>query len=224
MEQLVRLRELKGFSQRALAKESGVSPATIYELENGRRRPNPSTLRKLAGALDVEVAELLGAEYPKEERRSSLEPSFEDALAEERRSADAEVIADYERIAREHRIAWRDALNALAEPWEKRLATGAFDRGAVEQFFADVAAISQSVSRALRASFEEGLTGFKYKAPPTRADIEEVRATDIASAGARLLDVADSVYAAAAEKFSRSELEVVRRKRDEARRAFGQAA
>jgi transcriptional regulator with XRE-family HTH domain len=66
MEQLARLRELKGFSQRALAKESGVSPATIYELENGRRRPNPSTLRKLAGALGVEVADLLGADYPKE--------------------------------------------------------------------------------------------------------------------------------------------------------------
>ena len=62
MEQLARLRELKGFSQRALAKESGVSPATIYELENGRRRPNPSTLRKLASALDVEVADLLGAD------------------------------------------------------------------------------------------------------------------------------------------------------------------
>src|SRR5215217_4718056 len=85
MEQLARLRELKGFSQRALAKESGVSPATIYELENGRRKPNPSTLRKLASALDVEVAGLLGTEYPKEERRSSLEPSFNDVLADERR-------------------------------------------------------------------------------------------------------------------------------------------
>jgi transcriptional regulator with XRE-family HTH domain len=85
MEQLVRLRELKGFSQRALAKESGVSPATIYELENGRRRPNPSTLRKLAGALDVEVADLLGADYPKEERRSSPEPTLFNGLEDERR-------------------------------------------------------------------------------------------------------------------------------------------
>jgi transcriptional regulator with XRE-family HTH domain len=65
MEQLVRLRRLRGFSQRALAEESGVSPATIYELENGRREPNPSTLRKLAGALGVEVADLLGEELPK---------------------------------------------------------------------------------------------------------------------------------------------------------------
>jgi transcriptional regulator with XRE-family HTH domain len=85
MEQLARLRELKGFSQRALAKESGVSPATIYELENGRRRPNPSTLRKLASALDVEVADLLGADYPKAPRRSSLEPSLFNGLEEEQR-------------------------------------------------------------------------------------------------------------------------------------------
>jgi transcriptional regulator with XRE-family HTH domain len=87
MEQLARLRELKGYSQRALAKESGVSPATIYELENGRRRPNPSTLRKLARALEVEVAELLGGEYPKD-RSSSLEPTFNDVLEDERRRAE----------------------------------------------------------------------------------------------------------------------------------------
>ena len=65
MEQLARLRKLKGYSQRALAKESGVSPATIYELENGRRRPNPSTLRKLAQALEVEVVDLLRGRIPK---------------------------------------------------------------------------------------------------------------------------------------------------------------
>ena len=87
MEQLARLRELKGYSQRALAKESGVSPATIYELENGRRRPNPSTLRKLAQALEVEVVDLLGGEYPKD-RNSSLEPTFNDVLEDERRRAE----------------------------------------------------------------------------------------------------------------------------------------
>jgi transcriptional regulator with XRE-family HTH domain len=104
MEQLVRLRELKGYSQRALAKESGVSPATIYELENGRRRPNPSTLRKLAGALEVEVADLLGGEYPKG-RSSSLEPTFNDVLEEDRRL----------RYLRP----WRAFVHGLARRWEK---------------------------------------------------------------------------------------------------------
>jgi transcriptional regulator with XRE-family HTH domain len=59
MTKLEKLRLEKGLSQRALAKRSGVAPATVYELENGRRKPNPSTLRKLAEALEVEVKELM---------------------------------------------------------------------------------------------------------------------------------------------------------------------
>src|SRR5215212_8824713 len=98
MEQLARLRELKGFSQRALAKESGVSPATIYELENGRRRPNPSTLRKLAGALDVQVADLLGAEHPK----AGAPPSLFNGLEEERRE---ESLGAWKHYVRE-RVTW----------------------------------------------------------------------------------------------------------------------
>jgi transcriptional regulator with XRE-family HTH domain len=108
MEQLARLRELKGFSQRALAKESGVSPATIYELENGRRRPNPSTLRKLAGALGVEVADLLGADYPKEERRSSLEPTLFNGLEVERRTPPLQ--------------SWTALVSRVADRWENEFA------------------------------------------------------------------------------------------------------
>jgi transcriptional regulator with XRE-family HTH domain len=108
MEQLVRLRELKGFSQRALAKESGVSPATIYELENGRRRPNPTTLRKLAGALNVEVADLLGTEYPKEGRRSSPEPTLFNGLEEERRPPPLQ--------------SWTALVSRVADRWEKEIA------------------------------------------------------------------------------------------------------
>jgi len=74
MERLARLRKRKGFSQRALAQESGVSPATIYALEKARREPNPSTLRKLAAALGVEVADLLEeVEAPKVLRPRSLD-------------------------------------------------------------------------------------------------------------------------------------------------------
>jgi len=94
MEQLARLRRRKGFSQRALAKASGTSPATIYELENGRREANPSTLRKLAGALGVEPEDLYeGSEYPKEEAPSWLELSFNDVIEERRLSRFADAIA-----------------------------------------------------------------------------------------------------------------------------------
>ena len=59
MNELARIRRSRGLSQRSLAENSGVSAATINELENSRRKANPSTLRRLAAALDVEVNELL---------------------------------------------------------------------------------------------------------------------------------------------------------------------
>ena len=65
MRELERLRRARGLSQRELAKVSGVSPATIYELETGRRpAPRPSTLRKIADALSVEVTDLTSKEEP----------------------------------------------------------------------------------------------------------------------------------------------------------------
>ncbi len=47
------IRESKLLSQRELAQKSGVSPTTIVNIELGKIRPHPSTLRKLAGALAV---------------------------------------------------------------------------------------------------------------------------------------------------------------------------
>jgi transcriptional regulator with XRE-family HTH domain len=60
-----RLRKL--LSQRELARRADVSLATITNIETGKIRPHPSTLRKLAEALDVDPEEL--AEHL--ERRSS---------------------------------------------------------------------------------------------------------------------------------------------------------
>ncbi len=57
MERLRQIREQAGYSQQELADESGVSQHTISEIELGRRKPHGRTLRKLAGVLDVEVAD-----------------------------------------------------------------------------------------------------------------------------------------------------------------------
>ena len=73
MKELAKLRKQKGLSQRALAQEAGVAPATVYELEAGRREPNPSTLRKLADALEVEVMELT-----REATKVEVEVGYED--------------------------------------------------------------------------------------------------------------------------------------------------
>ena len=128
MEQLTRLRRLNGLSQRALAKESGVSPATIYELENDRRNPNPSTLRKLARALGVEVADLLGeAEHPLAQAPAAEQRSFDNHIREEQR-ADWENAVSNARQLREHAQAraeelmafWRQSKNRKEDPAERR--------------------------------------------------------------------------------------------------------
>ena len=58
MEALRRRRRRKGLSQKDLANASGVGQDTISGIESGRHEPRPSTLRKLADALNVEVADL----------------------------------------------------------------------------------------------------------------------------------------------------------------------
>ncbi len=72
METLREFRRRRGWSQKDLADESKVGQDTISGIESGRHEPRPSTLRKLAEALDVEVADffkelaLPKAEAPRE--------------------------------------------------------------------------------------------------------------------------------------------------------------
>lgn len=55
---LKELRERAALSQMDLAARSGVSRATIADLEAGKRPARPSTRRKLAEALGIEPHEL----------------------------------------------------------------------------------------------------------------------------------------------------------------------
>lgn len=57
MEELKAIRLRHGLSQVDLSKRSGVAQNTISDIETGRRNPRPSTLRKLAKALDVDVGD-----------------------------------------------------------------------------------------------------------------------------------------------------------------------
>jgi transcriptional regulator with XRE-family HTH domain len=54
-ERLAELREQKALTLRDLEEASGVGADAISKIENGHRKPRPSTLRKLARALGVEV-------------------------------------------------------------------------------------------------------------------------------------------------------------------------
>ncbi len=57
---LRQIREGKGVSLRALKKRSGVAVSSLARYEAGQGDPQLTTLRKIAKALNVTVAELIG--------------------------------------------------------------------------------------------------------------------------------------------------------------------
>jgi len=90
VERIRQLRNDKGLSQAKLAVTAGMDPATLNRLEQGKGNPNLRTLERVADALEVEVADLLG----KAQRRSSLEPSLFYGLEDERRGSKLPRVAE----------------------------------------------------------------------------------------------------------------------------------
>ncbi len=89
MRKLRNIRLRSGLTQANLSAITGVAEYTISEIEAGKR-PNarPSTLRKLAQGLGVEVADLYGAaEHPLGEAPSPLQPPLEGFVEVDRRAA-----------------------------------------------------------------------------------------------------------------------------------------
>jgi transcriptional regulator with XRE-family HTH domain len=58
-----RYRYLKTMTQEQLAEKAGLSAAAIVRLEQNKTEPHVSTIRKLADALEIEPAALLGEDY-----------------------------------------------------------------------------------------------------------------------------------------------------------------
>jgi transcriptional regulator with XRE-family HTH domain len=54
-------RRINGLSQDALAESADVSPVTVMSIENEHHMPRPSTLRRIAQALGIEVKDLYKA-------------------------------------------------------------------------------------------------------------------------------------------------------------------
>jgi transcriptional regulator with XRE-family HTH domain len=65
MKRLKELRTEKGLSQARLAARAELDPSTVNQVESGAREASPSTLRKLADALEISLYELLEEEGPK---------------------------------------------------------------------------------------------------------------------------------------------------------------
>jgi transcriptional regulator with XRE-family HTH domain len=66
------LRQAQLLSQRELAAKAGVAAKTIADIETGKIRPHPATLRKIAAALGVGPSAL--AEYLERPSRPDAEP------------------------------------------------------------------------------------------------------------------------------------------------------
>ena len=59
-QQVRMLREMRVMERKELADACGLSYATLYEIEQNRRRVRAETVRKLADVLGVEPRDLLG--------------------------------------------------------------------------------------------------------------------------------------------------------------------
>jgi transcriptional regulator with XRE-family HTH domain len=58
-DKLKRLRTLNALTQAELADKAGLTTAAVARIERDEAEPRPSTLRKLARALDVQPRELI---------------------------------------------------------------------------------------------------------------------------------------------------------------------
>lgn len=61
-ENIKKFRNIKGLTQKQLAKELKVTPITIQNYENNRRKPDFVVLNDIAGILDCKLYDLLGVE------------------------------------------------------------------------------------------------------------------------------------------------------------------
>lgn len=60
---LKKMRQLAGLSQQDLANGTGIHKDSISGIERGERQPRPSTLRKLAQGLEVDVSDILTGNF-----------------------------------------------------------------------------------------------------------------------------------------------------------------
>src|SRR5215211_6034165 len=104
LRELREIRLRRGLSQADLSAMTGVADFTISEIESGKRaNPRPSTLRKLAEGLGVEVTDLYGhADSPLGEASPPQERLFNNGVSGEERRASSVL---------------SEALTAAAEAW-----------------------------------------------------------------------------------------------------------
>jgi len=119
-DEIKRIREERGISQRTLARKAGVSNTTLAYIEAGETNPRPDTLEKIATALNISYEELLiKAGYLSPDNKENKVPEPSDSLqVEATKHPLARLIAKFEALPPEYQ---RVAL-ALAEAQIDKLA------------------------------------------------------------------------------------------------------
>jgi transcriptional regulator with XRE-family HTH domain len=106
---LKRQRERSGMSLREVARQLGVSPSFVSQLENGKSQPSVATLYSLTQLLDLSIDELFAAEGG---------PSTPDIRA----ASTTTVTSETGRRDGESGPVNRSAMGSLAEAWPRELA------------------------------------------------------------------------------------------------------
>jgi|SRR5215217_19546 len=112
--QLKLFREAQGLSQRDLAAMSGVAQNTISQLERGERKAMPSTVRKLADALEV-VPQVLLAKSQREKNLARVAQTYRNRPPEVQERFDQEARERDLQIERESKERERAAEQRQAE-------------------------------------------------------------------------------------------------------------
>jgi transcriptional regulator with XRE-family HTH domain len=114
VQEVRRMRQERGWNQTELAFRSRLAPSVISQIENGKRDPSAGTLKKLAKALEVDVADL----FPK--AQASL--PFDDGPSLEELHATAQCATDWLTLPEEEwRASWplslspQDAMQIVQE-------------------------------------------------------------------------------------------------------------
>jgi len=181
---------MRGMNQVDLAKASGVAQNTISEIELGKREARPGTLKKLAEALGVEISDLLGADSPKAQAPLPLE--FEAAGAERRRKGIY--------------LPWLEFAGRYADRVHEKARQGKFDRGAYLEWKETVHDIA-ATARKLQEEEERGLSPEEWEERQDDLIMWQVMS--------RVLGTLASVLDSQKELYDKSDLEQLRRERNQ---------
>jgi transcriptional regulator with XRE-family HTH domain len=64
---LIDIRNRKGYNQRELAEECGISPATLCNIETGKSQPHAATIQAISKAMKIKASALVIASLTEED-------------------------------------------------------------------------------------------------------------------------------------------------------------